>query len=107
MGVRFSVKLHPLENQASYEKRFTGIDIVQGLDDALSSSVCLSRKSTVLIESSQRGKLAIAILQNNKDKFYVEHLFPSLSSKKIVKVSDWTELIKVLTAYKVEWERDV
>lgn len=107
MGVRFSVKLHPLEDQSSYKKRFATIDIVQQLDDALSSSVCLSRKSTVLIESSQRGKLAIAILVNNKDKFYVEHLFPSLSSEKIVKVTDGAKLLQILTANKVEWKRDV
>ncbi len=107
MGVRFSIKLHPLEDQVLYEKRFPDIDIVQDLDGALSSSVCLSRKSTVLIESSQRGKLAIAILRNNKDKFYAEHLFPSLSSEKIVKISDCKELIQVLTAHNLGRKSDV
>jgi hypothetical protein len=104
MGVKFSIKLHPLEDQAAYTRRFPQIDIIQMLDEALSSSVCLSRKSTVLLEASQREKLAIAILISKKDRFYVEHLFPSLSSKKIVKVTDAKELIKVLLAHKVEWK---
>lgn len=107
IGVKFSVKLHPLEDEASYRDRFSDIDIIQELGDALSSSVCLSRKSTVLVESAQREKLAIAILINKKDKFYVEHLFPSLSSEKIVKVTNWSELIHVLTSYKIGWKRDV
>lgn len=95
-GVELSIKLHPLESQKIYEDRYPGVDIISDLEDGLSSSFCLSRKSTVLIEASQRGKQAIAVLVNRKDRFYVEHLFPSLSSEKVVKVYDFKGLIQAL-----------
>ena len=95
-GVKLSIKLHPLENQKIYQDRYPGVDIISDLEDGLSSSFCLSRKSTVLIEASQRGKQAIAVLVNRKDRFYVEHLFPSLSSEEIVKVYDFKGLVQAL-----------
>jgi len=96
MNIRLSIKLHPLENQKIYHDRYPGIDIVSDLQSALSSSTCLSRKSTVLVEASQRGNRAIAILINKKDRFYVEHLFPSLSSETIVKIFNFEDLGQAL-----------
>ncbi|SNC66973.1 hypothetical protein SAMN04487881_1786 [Marinobacter sp. es.048] len=95
-NIKFSVKLHPLENQEIYKDRYPNIDMISDLEDALSSSFCLSRKSTVLIEASQRGSQAIAILINQKDRFYVEHLFPSLSSEKIAKAYNFNDLTRAL-----------
>lgn len=95
-NISFSVKLHPLESQEIYRDRYPNIDMVSDLEDALSSSFCLSRKSTVLIEASQRGSQAIAILINQKDRFYVEHLFPSLSSEKIAKAYNFNDLTRAL-----------
>ena len=96
MNIRLSIKLHPLESQKIYHDRYPGIEIVSDLQNALSSSTCLSRKSTVLVEASQRGKRTLAILINKKDKFYVENLFPSLSSERIVKISNFEDLRQAL-----------
>lgn len=96
MGVIFFIKLHPLENADSYKEKFPGISILNELDDALNSSICLARKSTVLIEAAQRGSQAIAVLVNKKDRFYANRLFPSLSSEKISMAHSFNELRKVL-----------
>jgi hypothetical protein len=107
LGVKLSIKLHPLESQKSYQERYPGIDIIRDLEDALSSSACLSRKSTVLIEASQRGKLAIALLLNKKDQFYVDNLFPSLSSEKIVKIYNCKDLVQVLAVHNNGQKNDI
>jgi hypothetical protein len=96
MNIKLSIKLHPLESQKKYQDRYPSVEIVSDLQSALSSSTCLSRKSTVLVEASQRGKQAIAILINKKDKFYVENLFPSLSSERIEKISNFEDLRQAL-----------
>ncbi|GAA0841415.1 hypothetical protein GCM10009113_07860 [Marinobacter szutsaonensis] len=94
--VTFSLKLHPLEDSQFYRDRYPDVEIIDDLDDALESAICLSRKSTVLVEAAQRARHSIAVLVNRKDKFYVEELFPSLSSEKITRASDFEELTKIL-----------
>jgi hypothetical protein len=98
LGVEFSLKLHPLESLDTYQLKFPNISVIQDLSDALKSSVCLARKSTVLIEAAQRGSIAVAVLMNRKDRFYADHLFPSLSSEKISKAYSLAELRKYLLA---------
>lgn len=96
MRFSFSLKLHPIEDESVYRDRYPGIDIISDLGDALRSSVCISRKSTVLIEAAQRGQRSIALLENKKDRFYAEYLFPSLSSEKVLKVLDLNDLVEVI-----------
>jgi hypothetical protein len=95
-GIKCSLKLHPLEDPCFYTDRYRDIEIIEDLEDALKSSVCLARKSTILLEAVQRGRRSVAVLVAKKDKFYVDNLFPSLSSEKIVKVMDLRELADFL-----------
>ncbi|WP_445005930.1 hypothetical protein [Halomonas mongoliensis] len=85
-GVDFCIKLHPLEDKEEYINRFPEVDIVESFDLAISSPICLSRKSTVLLEAALIGKFSCALLLNEKDKSYFESAFPSLNSDLITKV---------------------
>jgi len=97
LGARFHIKLHPLEDEAVYRSKFSDLSIIPSLEDALRSSVCIARKSTVLIEASHRGRLAVAILENTKDRVFATRLFPSLTSERIRKVSDFSDLNALLS----------
>ena len=97
IGVPFKVKLHPndsTKNYNGYELKF-----VDSLADALSYPVSIARKSTILLNSAYLGNVAISVLIDSKDFFYVSYVFPSLSNTKIRKVSNNDEfkaLIKEL-----------
>ncbi|WP_336146489.1 hypothetical protein [Marinobacter salarius] len=95
-NIRFSLKLHPLESSGDYRKRFPEIEQVNDFNDAICSTVCLARKSTVLLEASQRGSKAIALLVNEKDRTYVMKIFPSLCSKSILRAFTFNELQEFL-----------
>ncbi|WP_299178363.1 hypothetical protein [uncultured Neptuniibacter sp.] len=95
-GVRFFIKLHPLENTNDYKSRFPDIEQIENLDEAMRSSVCIARKSTILLEASRRGVKAIALLVNNKDRAYVMRIFPSLCSENIFKAFTFDELQDLL-----------
>lgn len=95
-GCHISIKLHPLENAVDYRRRFPNVDQIEDFDEAMCSSVCIARKSTVLLEASRRGAKAIASLVNVKDRVYVMKIFPSLCSFKIQKVYTFEELLELL-----------
>ena len=86
VGLHLRLKLHPLEDASVYKTRFPSLLILKSLDEALASDVCLSRKSTVLLEAAQRGRVSVAILINNKDRVFATKVFPSLASDKITKI---------------------
>ncbi len=91
-GVKFAVKLHPLEDERDYLSRFSGLNIVVDYDQAISADFCLARKSTVLLESAARGHQPVAVLINNKDRMYVDHVFPSLQSDQIIRVEHLSQV---------------
>lgn len=91
-GVKFSLKLHPLESSEDYRKLFPEIEQIDDFNDAIDSSTCLARKSTVLLEASRRGARSIAVLVNEKDRVYVMKIFPSLCSKNILRAFTFDEL---------------
>ncbi|MDA8946774.1 hypothetical protein N9H49_04770 [Luminiphilus sp.] len=95
-GVNFVIKLHPLETASDYKHRFPNVDQIEDLDEAMRSSVCIARKSTILLEASRRGAKAIASLVNDKDRSYVMRIFPSLCSMNILRASTFDELEKLL-----------
>ena len=95
-NIRFSLKLHPLEESGDYSKRFPEIEQVNDFNDAICSTVCLARKSTVLLEASRRGAKAVALLVNEKDRTYVMKIFPSLCSKSILRAFTFNELQEFL-----------
>ncbi|QSP94473.1 hypothetical protein LPB19_15030 [Marinobacter salinisoli] len=95
-NVSVSIKLHPLETASNYKNRFPNVEQIEDLDEAMRSSVCIARKSTVLLESSRRGVKAIAALVNDKDRAYVMKIFPSLCSENIFKAFTFDELQELL-----------
>jgi hypothetical protein len=97
-GVEFCMKLHPLESSTFYKEKFPGIYQLDSLSDALDSSICIARKSTVLLEAMHRGSVAVSVLINSKDRVYADKVFPSLSSKNVFKVHDFDELKKLLSS---------
>jgi hypothetical protein len=88
--------LHPLENPKDYRNWFPGIEQIDDFNDAICSTVCLARKSTVLLEASRRGTKSIALLMNEKDRTYVMKIFPSLRSKEIARAFTFDELQTLL-----------
>lgn len=61
-GVNVYLKLHPLENAVEYRNRFPNVEQIEDLDEAMRSSVCIARKSTILLEASRRGVKAISFI---------------------------------------------
>ncbi len=95
-GVNVYLKLHPLENAVEYRNRFPNVEQIEDLDEAMRSSVCIARKSTILLEASRRGVKAIASLVNDKDRAYVMRIFPSLCSDSIFKAFTFDQLQELL-----------
>jgi hypothetical protein len=95
-NIKFCLKLHPLENPKDYRNWFPGIEQIDDFNDAICSTVCLARKSTVLLEASRRGTKSIALLMNEKDRTYVMKIFPSLRSKEIARAFTFDELQTLL-----------
>lgn len=94
-GIKLYVKLHPGDTKAHYE----GCDYnyISDYTMSLTHNICVSRKSTVLLEALYNDTTAIAIITTQKDKAVFE-TFPSLNSEKIIKtykVDDlFTEILK-------------
>ncbi|WP_156509973.1 hypothetical protein [Marinobacter sp. LQ44] len=95
-GVTVFVKLHPLEAASDYKHRFPNVEQIEDLDEAMRSSVCIARKSTILLEASRRGVKAVASLVSDKDRVYVMRIFPSLCSENIFKAFTFDELQELL-----------
>ncbi len=90
------LKLHPLDKFSNYSSLVAKEFVIEHLDQALDATICLARKSTVLLESIYRGGYPCALLFNQKDRVYVEQIFPSLSNQKITSVYNLGELKKFL-----------
>ncbi|WP_045860374.1 hypothetical protein [Teredinibacter purpureus] len=86
LGVDFSVKLHPKDSKSNYSHIGFNLIFIDDYVDAICNRICVARKSTVLLEALFNGSISIAYLENSKDKYYVEHLFPSLQAKGIKQV---------------------
>jgi len=95
-NVKLSLKLHPLEKSEDYRKLFPDIEQIDEFTDAICSTVCLARKSTVLLEATRRGAKSIAVLVNEKDRAYVLKIFPSLRSESILRAFTFDELQDML-----------
>lgn len=98
-GIELFLKLHPKDKISDYEKY--GLTIMTDLDDALSGNICISRKSTTLLEATYNDSVAAAILLNAKDKsmFYT---FPSLQSERINVTNSIPELLNwIVNKYEI------
>lgn len=85
------LKLHPLDNPENYKGLFDiGIKEIKDYKDAICGNICLSRKSTSLLEAIYNGSSAVAILINEKDSSIFDS-FPSLSDDRIMRFSNIDE----------------
>lgn len=94
-GIKLYVKLHPGDSKAHYEG--CNFNYITDYNLSLTKNICISRKSTVLLEALYNDTIAIAIITTQKDKAVFE-TFPSLASDRIIKTYDvetlYNEIIK-------------
>lgn len=89
LGINFFVKLHPKDSENNYT---SDVKFITDFNFAITNSICICRKSTVLLEALYNDSIALAVLLNEDDRFYVCNVFPSLSDKRIQKVNSIFEL---------------
>lgn len=92
-GIRLYLKLHPGDRQSNYE----GLDVefITDYELSLTGNICISRKSTILLEAIYNNSLPVAIITNPKDQTMFT-LFPSLNAKEIVKTYNVNDLYDVI-----------
>jgi len=101
-GLELNVKLHEKDNIENYRSLKANINFIDSFDEAISSNICLARKSTVLVEALYNKSIAISVLIDHKDKSYVDLMFPSLVDKNVLRVETFPQLLKMLIELKVE-----
>jgi len=89
------LKLHPLEKE-DYYKNVKGIEFIDNLDEAIQSNICISRKSTILVEALFNNSQSIALLVDEQDDYYFANIFPSLLDSRITKFYSFEDLFKHL-----------
>ncbi len=92
-GLKLYLKLHPGDNKANYD----GMDVefITEYELSLTGNICISRKSTILLEAIYNSSLPVAIITNPKDQTMFT-LFPSLNAREIVKTYSVDELFNVI-----------
>ena len=95
------IKLHPLEKKSEY-KDLLNIKFIVNFDEAIQSNICISRKSTILIEALYNNSTPIALLIDEQDKFDFTNFFPSLLDSSINKCYSYDTLINLIKNKKYE-----
>ena len=92
-GINLYLKLHPGDNKSNYD----GMDVEYITDYELSmtGNICISRKSTIMIEAIYNNSLPIAIITNPKDQ-NIFNTIPSLNAEQIIKTYSVDELYGVI-----------
>jgi hypothetical protein len=76
------IKLHPKDKKLDYERYSEDIKFIDDFNASVTENICISRKSTTLLEAVYNNSDAAAILINKKDKV-IFSTFPSLQDKSI------------------------
>lgn len=84
------IKHHPGDNFEDYDE-FTNLPVIKDLKDAICGNICVSRKSTVLLEGLYNNAACAAIITNEKDNA-IFHTFPSLCDERIKEFHDIEKL---------------
>lgn len=100
-GYKIAVKLHPRDSRENYKDYAGQVTFVSDFDFSISNKICLARKSTVLVEAIYNNSMPIAILTDQRDRGYVEHMLPSLIDDHIMRVYSFDELACVLAKLQV------
>lgn len=96
MNWRLSLKLHPGDKKSDYES--LDVDFLTDYSEALCGNICISRKSTVLLEAIYNDSIPISIITNVRDQTTFD-LFPSLQSDSIIKTHTVEELMEQIIKY--------
>lgn len=90
-GIKVLVKLHPGDSKSNYHD--CDFEYITDYAKAMTNNICVSRKSTVLLEAVYNNSTSIAIITTNKDRNVFE-TFPSLKSDKIIKTYSTDDLLE-------------
>ena len=90
-GIEILVKLHPGNKRDHYTD--CNFKYISDYGESLTGNICVSRKSTVLLEAVYNNSTAIAIITTQKDKSVFD-TFPSLQSDKIIRTYNVLDLYK-------------
>lgn len=92
-GTKLYLKLHPGDNMSNY----VGMDVeyITDYDLSMTGNICISRKSTILIEAIYNKSIPVAIITNPKDQTMFT-LFPSLNAEQIIKTYSVDELYEII-----------
>lgn len=96
LGYPVAVKLHPRDSAEHYRDYAEQVTFVSDYDASISSKVCVARKSTVLVEAIYNNSIPVAVLMDQRDRAYVEHMLPSLTDSQIRRVYSVEELAQLL-----------
>lgn len=90
------IKLHPADTLENYKCLFDmGVQEIKEFNSAICGNICVSRKSTTLLEAVYNKSKAIAILVNDKDRC-IFHSFPSLQDRLIISVEQVDEAASII-----------
>ena len=92
-GWTLYLKLHPTDKKSNYDH--LGCPYITDYTESLTGNICISRKSTILLEAIYNGSIPIAIITNDKDASIFK-TFPSLNSEKIIKKYNVKDLFNTI-----------
>ena len=96
-GWTLYLKLHPTDKKSNYD--YLGCPYITDYTVSLTGNICISRKSTILLEAIYNGSIPIAIITNDKDASIFK-TFPSLNSEKIIKKYNIEDLFNTIKELK-------
>ena len=94
--IDFYIKLHPLDSLSNYSLE-NSVKLIDDYRSAISNNVCISRNSSILLESTYNNSIPISIILDSMDKFICDFLYPSLNHEAILKIYSVKELINRLS----------
>jgi hypothetical protein len=94
-NIEISLKLHPKDRITNYSE-FNNLKVIHEFVDSITNSICLARKSTVLMEAIYNNSISIAVLIDSSDKNKYENWFPSLNMEEIIKIYKLEDLVSKL-----------
>lgn len=92
-GHELFIKLHPKDIKSDYDKYSKDVRFIDDFSESVTDNICLSRKSTTLLEALYNNSDVAAILINSKDKV-IFNTFVSLQDKKIKEFHSISELFE-------------
>lgn len=93
-GVKLYIKLHPGDCKNNYENM--DVEFLTDYNLSMTGNICISRKSTILLEAIYNKSIPIAIITTPKDQTLFS-LFPSLNAEQIIKTYNVNELFETIT----------